>query len=123
MFCNKCGQELPEGAAFCNGCGSATNGAAVAHANGQPIIVNVSNVNSNTNTLGGHGAYPYRSKWTAFFLCLFLGVFGIHRFYVGKSFTGIVWLFTGGFFGIGAIIDLLLILFGSFRDKAGYPLR
>lgn len=42
-------------------------------------------------------------------LCFFLGCFGIHRFYVGKIATGILWLFTLGFLGIGIIIDLICI--------------
>ena len=93
-------------------------------ATAQPQInVNVSNVNTNTNTNSFGGiVYKQRKKWTAFFLCLFLGYLGIHRFYVGKSGTGIIWFFSAGFFGIGWIIDLILILIGSFRDKAGMPL-
>ncbi len=42
-------------------------------------------------------------------LLIFLGVAGIHRFYAGKSVTGLIWLFTGGLFLVGQLIDLLLI--------------
>ncbi|MGB6063742.1 MAG: TM2 domain-containing protein, partial [Desulfomonilaceae bacterium] len=52
-------------------------------------------------------------------LCLLFGVFGIHRFYVGKIGTGILMLITIGGFGIWAVIDLILIIIGSFKDKAG----
>ena len=37
------------------------------------------------------------------------GVLGLHRFYLGRWITGILWVFTGGFFFIGALIDLFLI--------------
>jgi len=57
---------------------------------------------------------------TASILAWFLGIFGIHRFYVGKVGTGIAIILTlGGFFGIWPLIDFIMILIGSFRDKAG----
>lgn len=56
------------------------------------------------------------SRMTAFLLSLFLGFLGVHRFYVGKIGTGILWLITGGFLGIGAFIDMIVILCGGFRD-------
>lgn len=42
---------------------------------------------------------------------------GLHRFYVGKIGTGILWLFTGGLFGIGQIVDIILIAVGQFKDR------
>jgi len=56
-------------------------------------------------------------------LCLFLGVLGVHRFYVGKIGTGLLWLFTGGLFGIGYIVDLIFIITGNFTDKQGNVIR
>ena len=55
-------------------------------------------------------------------LCLFLGYFGVHRFYVGKFGTGVLWLLTGGLFGIGYVVDAILIALGNFRDKEGLRL-
>ena len=52
-------------------------------------------------------------------LCIFLGELGIHRFYVGKIGTGIIYLLTGGLFGIGWVVDLTLIIVGKFKDKEG----
>jgi TM2 domain-containing membrane protein YozV len=54
---------------------------------------------------------------TAGLLCLLVGVFGAHRFYVGKIFTGILMLFTLGGLGIWMLIDLIMIITGQFRDK------
>lgn len=65
------------------------------------------------------GAEPKKSWLTTLLLCLFLGGIGMHRFYVGKTGTGIVWLLTGGCLGIGCIVDLIKILLGRFTDKRG----
>ena len=50
-----------------------------------------------------------KSKWVSFFLCLFFGILGIHKFYEGRVLLGIVYLCTGGIFGIGVIIDLIIL--------------
>ena len=52
-------------------------------------------------------------------LCFFLGGFGIHRFFVGKTGTGILMLLTLGGLGIWWIIDIFLIVTGSFEDSEG----
>ena len=68
-------------------------------------------------------AVSQKNKWVAFILCFFLGYLGIHYFYVGKIGMGILYLLTGGLFGIGWIVDIIRILVGSFRDGAGLPVR
>ncbi|MFT7643329.1 MAG: TM2 domain-containing membrane protein YozV [Pirellulaceae bacterium] len=52
------------------------------------------------------GPFDYNVAWV---LCTFLGAFGIHRFYLGKIFTGALYLFTGGLFGLGIIYDWLTL--------------
>ena len=55
-----------------------------------------------------------KSKLVAYLLWFFLGWAGIHRFYVGKVVSGILYLLTFGFFGIGWFIDLFLL--GGYVD-------
>lgn len=58
-----------------------------------------------------------KSRLAALLLCLFFGVFGIHSFYVGRIGRGLLFLFTFGLFGIGVIIDLIMIIAGTFKDS------
>jgi TM2 domain-containing membrane protein YozV len=55
----------------------------------------------------------------AFALALVLGVFGAHRFYAGRWLTGILMLCTLGGFGIWALIDMVMIVTGTFKDAEG----
>ena len=63
-----------------------------------------------------------KSKKVAFLLSFFLGGLGVHRFYVGKIGTGILYLLTGGLCGIGVIVDFIMICVGEFKDKDGNKL-
>jgi TM2 domain-containing membrane protein YozV len=49
------------------------------------------------------GPVDYNVTWI---LLGFLGVFGVHRFYMGKVWTGILYFFTGGLLGLGWLYDL-----------------
>jgi hypothetical protein len=49
------------------------------------------------------GPLNYTAAWV---LLTFLGFFGIHRFYMGKWISGIIYLLTGGIFGLGYLYDL-----------------
>ncbi|MCO8273884.1 TM2 domain-containing protein [Actinoplanes sp. TRM 88003] len=58
----------------------------------------------------------------ALLLSFFVGVLGVHRFYVGKIGTGILMLITLGGFGVWTLIDFIMIAVGKFTDKQGQPL-
>ena len=60
-----------------------------------------------------------KSRLVTLLLCFFLGGFGIHRFYVGKTGTGILMLLTLGGLGIWWVIDMIIVIVGSFKDKDG----
>ena len=49
------------------------------------------------------GRYEYTLAWV---FLTFLGIFGIHRFYLNRVLTGLLWLLTGGLFGLGYLYDL-----------------
>ena len=103
-FCSSCGKEVNENAVICVNCGCSLE-----NKNGS--------VNVTINT-GAQNTSP-KSRLVAFLLCTFLGSLGIHRFYVGKVGTGILWLLTLGCFGIGTLIDWIVILCGTFKDNNG----
>lgn len=60
-----------------------------------------------------------KSGVAALLLCMFFGVLGVHRFYVGKIGTGILMLLTWGGLGIWAFVDLIIIACCQFTDKEG----
>lgn len=103
MYCTKCGAQIDDAAVVCPQCGCATQ-------NYRPNSAYWSNRQANVSP---------KSRLAALLLCIFLGTLGVHRFYVGKIGTGVLWLFTLGCFGIGWLIDVILIACGSFSDSAG----
>jgi TM2 domain-containing membrane protein YozV len=107
VFCTSCGKQTDDAAAFCSSCG--------ARLTGHPATAMTSAVSAPL------APYQVSDKRVlpAFLLCFFLGLLGIHRFYVGKVGTGLIQLFTGGGLVIWALIDLIMIVTGNFTDKQG----
>lgn len=93
--CEACGQNVSSMARKCPGCGHPTK--------------------------RGRYVSPHNRTLTAL-VCLFLGVFGVHHFYVGRPFAGILYFFTAGLFGFGVVVDLFLIVVGQFTDGKGRTL-
>jgi len=96
-YCSHCGNELLDEAIICPKCGCAVEGSKKS----AEEIVNGSD----------------KSRLIALLLCFFVGNLGVHRFYVGKIGTGVLWLLTFGCFGIGTLVDVIMIACGSFKDK------
>ena len=70
-----------------------------------------SGINSNLNIEDYIPVYSVvKQKWVALLLCIFLGMFGVHKFYEGKIVMGVLYLLTVGLFGIGWLIDIILLL-------------
>jgi len=102
-YCGSCGSQIDDNIVKCPTCGEVTTAAQQA-------------ASEQDGPVSTKGFVP------ALLLCLFLGVFGIHRFYVGKVGTGILMILTLGGLGIWQLIDLILIAVGSFKDAKGLPL-
>ena len=56
-------------------------------------------------------------------LCILLGGLGVHRFYVGKTGTGILMLLTLGALGIWTLVDIIIIAVGNFKDSNGLLIK
>ena len=126
MFCEKCGNQLPEGAVICPNCGCAVNGAAQAQAQpqyqqtppqyqqAQPQQQQVPPQYGQVPPQYGqvppqYGQQPYqqpaeqKSKLAAGLLAIFVGTLGIHNFYLGFTTKGLIQLLVSILtLGIGA---------------------
>jgi len=98
QFCRSCGKIISTLAPACPHCGAAMG-----------------------LRTAPEGASP-KTRLVALLLCFLFGMIGVHRFYVGKIGTGILQILTLGGLGIWVLIDLIMIIVGSYRDKQGRPL-
>lgn len=92
------------------------NGICLKSNNAQKGVIIMSNYVTETSN---------KSKRRALILCCLglIGIGGLHRLYVGRMGSGVIYLFTGGLFFFGTIFDLVHIAMGTFQDNAGVPLR
>jgi len=96
VFCRGCGKEIHDSAPTCPSCGAVQiqQGRTVASASDKRIL-------------------------PAFLLCFLFGIFGAHRFYVGKIGSAVAQLLTIGGLGVWALVDLIILACGGFTDAAG----
>lgn len=125
-FCEHCGGVINGAAAVCPFCGGKVED--IGQVGAVPlrqtvaqspvdklfeprIVINNNVVNNITQNVAPQtNGKRAVNKWVAFLLCFFFGLFGIHHFYEGRAGLGLLYLCTCGFFGIGVIVDLILIL-------------
>lgn len=105
-FCKECGAKIARRAVICPHCGCQV---VEIEQTSQPKIV-INNSNQNQNSYSERTGGKKCNKWTSLILCLLLGCVGGHKFYEGKIGAGLLYLFTGGLFVIGAVIDFFNIL-------------
>ncbi len=108
--CTQCGNSLESADQFCTNCGAKigleSQGDKTSQKSMSPVAENSA-----------------KSPLVTLLLCLFLGMFGIHRFYVGKFGTGLLMFLTGGGLGIWFLVDLILIVTNKFEDSEGKRLK
>lgn len=128
-FCLHCGEKIDKDCVICPKCGKQV---AQIGSSEKSIIINNNNNNIATssasavaNNVGYSNAISPKSRLITLLLCIFLGILGVHRFYVGKIGTGILMILLM-FVYIGEIwllVDFILIIIGSFTDKNGLKIK
>lgn len=129
-FCKHCGQAIDADCVVCPKCGKQVEELKSSN-NGQPIVINNNNNNSSSSSAaavagGFYGELISPKSWlVTLLLCIFLGGVGGHRFYAGKIGTAIIMILLcwTGISVIWAVIDLIFIIIGRFKDKQGRPIK
>lgn len=124
-YCKFCGQVIDADCVVCPKCGKQVE--ELKYSKPDSIVINNNNnASASASAVSGATSSISPKSWlTTLLLCLFLGTIGIHRFYVGKIGTGIlmILLLMTGISAIWAVIDLILIILGKFKDKQGLPIK
>ena len=107
---------------YCTNCGRAIQPGEFRSANGTCAECEAK-ASANARSTQVVQQYSEKDWLVTLLFSIFLGYLGIHRFYVGKIGTGILYLLTAGLFGIGYLVDFIKILCGKFTDKDGNAIR
>lgn len=121
MFCRNCGNDIVNRAVVCVSCGSKpAYGNNFCQYCGNPTQPQAQVCVTCGAAL--RGTLTDNVFLLTLLLAIFLGTFGIHRFFNGKVGTGILMIVTFGGCGIWWLIDIILIVTGNFKDSNGIPI-
>lgn len=106
-ICRNCGEQMPEDAFYCLSCGMTFDSQEIDFEDAKRRVINTGKPQKRAiDTSVG----VWKNKWVALVLCIFFGVFGVHRFYEEKRVTGFIYLFTFGLWGLGCFFDIILLM-------------
>lgn len=105
--CKNCGSQMPEGSFYCLNCRMVFYRQEMDF---EDIKSRVINTGGPQKRVISTSVGVWKNKWVSLILCIFFGMFGVHRFYEERNITGFIYLFTFGIFGLGWFFDIILIL-------------
>ncbi len=110
LYCPQCGETMDVDQRYCTSCGWDAE-----EPDKEPPLPRRSSIESPRDL----GPASDKNRLTALLLCVLIGWLGAHRFYIDKAGTGLLFLCTLGFLGVGVIYDAVMLATGELKDGEG----